>query len=377
MKKIISMVLIFAMVFTICACGAAKDDAGFIKNMSKGLEERWKISDSSVTFNSDSEIKEFYRDCINAELKSIGNIEEYTFSDETLKKMAEQYVSALDSQIEVISYYGSNDNKYTELYLNKGYYMRAKIISQLYDDYSLNVNEKYAEIMEELVTDGRLRIGLEKIITDELTIEALGGTNYEITVENKTDYDFSNSWLYFNLYDDAGILVDNVCSYIESWKAGSKIKASIYSNKQFDSAEMAIVYNQISTEYTPINYINNMNIYIELGTELPVETTYTSFNSIYTKCTVTDFSYEIGYWTDGKASLKIILSGTKTYDIKGDSYSRKCKIGWKLYNANGGVVDSGVVYTSDIEVDEDFIDCSTYTEKLEPGTYKLEILNVG
>ena len=92
---------------------------------------------------------------------------------------------------------------------------------------------------------------------------------------------------------------------------------------------------------------------------------------------VTDFSYEVSGWNDGKAYVNITISGEKTYDVKGNSYSRGCLVGWKLYDSKGTVIDSGNFNTSNIAVNESFAETTSYINNLPVGVYTLELLNVG
>ena len=79
--SIIAVILMLALVLSLTACGSAPlNDEGFIKNMQKGLEARWKISNASPdTYSSNTEKKNDYTNCVNAELNAIGDISAYTF----------------------------------------------------------------------------------------------------------------------------------------------------------------------------------------------------------------------------------------------------------------------------------------------------------
>lgn len=224
---------------------------------------------------------------------------------------------------------------------------------------------------------------MQSLITNKITLEALDGNNYELIITNDTEYDLSGSFLYFNLYDEDGVLIDTVSTYFESWVSGSKNKASVFESKEFSSVEMMIEYysnssySTLSTAFVPISYVNNMIIEIKMETSIPNEFTYSFYNRTLTKCIVTDFSYEVSGWNDGKAYVNITISGEKTYDVKGNSYSRGCLVGWKLYDSKGTVIDSGNFNTSNIAVNESFAETTSYINNLPVGVYTLELLNVG
>ncbi len=95
---------------------------------------------------------------------------------------------------------------------------------------------------------------------------------------------------------------------------------------------------------------------------------YTYNNKLETSVSVTEVKYMDGdlYWT-----------GEKLYDMEGNGFSRACEIGWKLYDANGYIVDSGIDTSTAVKVGEKFKDCQIYCwYDFEPGgVYTLEILD--
>ena len=99
-----------------------------------------------------------------------------------------------------------------------------------------------------------------------------------------------------------------------------------------------------------------------------IEQTYTLTNiRIETKY----YSYSSGY------KVTLYCSGTKDYDYRGSKQSAALKIGWKLYNSSGAVVESGTMYTSQLAEGETFADSSDYISYgLSKGDYRIEILNV-
>ena len=88
---------------------------------------------------------------------------------------------------------------------------------------------------------------------------------------------------------------------------------------------------------------------------------------------ITNVTYEVS-----GDDLYIYFTGEKTYDSKGSSYSRSCKIGWKLYDSEGYLVDSGIAYTDALKVGEKFKNKKEYCwDVIEPGmTYRLELVSV-
>lgn len=97
--------------------------------------------------------------------------------------------------------------------------------------------------------------------------------------------------------------------------------------------------------------------------------TYTNNNNIADSVKITNVYYESGH---------LYFSGEKTFDWEGDSNSDVCRVGWKLYDSEGYVKDSGTFYSPAIKTNEKFKDEKEYLNyTLEAGnSYKLEICNV-
>ena len=102
-----------------------------------------------------------------------------------------------------------------------------------------------------------------------------------------------------------------------------------------------------------------------------------STGKIYKKYTITNVRYEKDYYSsDNEFSVKLFVSGKKTYDANGSNYSSSVPVGWKLYDSNGSVVETGTVYSPDIAVGESFTDAYGYIgTDLKPGCYNLVFID--
>ena len=108
---------------------------------------------------------------------------------------------------------------------------------------------------------------------------------------------------------------------------------------------------------------------------LPKTITEFSYSgNVYSTVKITNITYEIS-----DDDLYIYFTGEKTYDMEGDRYSSTCVVGWKLYDSEGYIVDSGTFYSPKIAVGEKFRDEEDYAwDVIEPGeVYTLVISNVG
>ncbi len=74
------------------------------------------------------------------------------------------------------------------------------------------------------------------------------------------------------------------------------------------------------------------------------------------------------------SSATVYFSGTKEYDYRGPQQSSACSVGWKLYDKNNNVVDSGTMYSPAVSVGESFTK-EIHIYDLEPTTYYLKLSN--
>lgn len=372
-------------------CAGKKDDAAFLKNLQSGLEKRWDLTDNQPdSYGSNSDYKDALREFVNVEINAIGNLDEYEFEDTTLKNYATEYVEALNSQLEGIQYYGSNDTKYAEMFTTNGYNKRAEVLKDIVDNYDeFTVGSSYQNNLDDFVNTGRLYEEqddmlnkFQELISSELSLESKGGTYYELKINNSTDYDLSGAQILFNFYDENGSQVSDTSSYIENCVAGATTTVDVYEDSTFATVKMAIsLYNQktseqITTKYNEISYKNDMIVNVEMATSLPVEVNTLSYDGVINStCKINEYSVTDEFWMDGKAAITINLSGEKTYESEDPYSSQYSDIGWKLRDENDVIVASGTAFTNAMAVGEKFANCEIYASDLVPGTYKLELMD--
>ena len=161
------------------------------------------------------------------------------------------------------------------------------------------------------------------------------------------------------------------------------IKKSSQSKVTIDYDEITDAFTNTGTLYYTVynDYVSFDAISKELEKipwtvtiELPnVPQTISDTGYFASSCKVTGITYEVS-----GDDVTFYFTGEKTYDKNGNSYSQSCKIGWKLYDEDGYVVDDGTCYTTSIKVGEKFKDASaTAYNIIEQGkTYRLVIMNV-
>lgn len=127
---------------------------------------------------------------------------------------------------------------------------------------------------------------------------------------------------------------------------------------KFDETSLSI-YDEL-----PVNPVT-----VELPA-LPLSVSKKSYNgSIRSTCTINNITYEV----DGSC-MTIYFEGVKTADVNGNNNSDSCIFGWKLYDSDNYVIDSGNVFTSDLVVGEKFKDEKAYIFNIKAGgKYRLQI----
>ena len=220
--------------------------------------------------------------------------------------------------------------------------------------------------------------------------------------DRKVEYDKNNDWFKFTFaLKDKDEYKRNVPTFVDIriendnavvvYEKTILIKTSDYKNN------LATVY--IKSSDIKEDYIDDGDFYYKVYNpgyfsfdefslsvyDLPLKATtlltpstpstyhYYSYNgSVSSSVKITNIRYEmIG------DDMKIYLTGEKTYDKNGSSYSASCKVGYKVYDSSGYVVESGTFYSDSMRVGDKFKDDYFRIYDLEIGeTYTLELLNV-
>ena len=183
------------------------------------------------------------------------------------------------------------------------------------------------------------------------TISIIGSCSTELTEEcvckicGEKEYKRIR-YLDDHLFDNWQIINEATCT-----SEGTKERQCIYCNEK---ETMAIAMH---------NYVDGVCSNCHRGIidikfpEMPITVhKYASDGSIISSCQILSISISsVSIYTNiNECSIEILWSGEKTYDEKGDSYSRAVGFGYKLYDSEGYVIDSGSDSSSAIIVGEKF-----------------------
>ena len=104
--------------------------------------------------------------------------------------------------------------------------------------------------------------------------------------------------------------------------------------------------------------------------------TYDYDDNLQSACSITGISFESTYFKyDDDLSVKMWIQGKKTYDQE-PSISSECEVGYKLYDSNGIVIESGTFYSDSVLPGEKFRGYTYLGTDMKEGTYRLVLMDV-
>lgn len=106
--------------------------------------------------------------------------------------------------------------------------------------------------------------------------------------------------------------------------------------------------------------------------EFPVEVESTGGGRLVSKHKITDVRCE---WSKSGNTLYFYVTGERTYSDNEPGASTIEYFAFKLYDAEGYVVDSGIQSTPSLATGEKFRDEKIYIWSMEPGEYTFEIVD--
>ena len=181
------------------------------------------------------------------------------------------------------------------------------------------------------------------------------------------------------VYIDVKIVDDNgSVLYAETViKKSSQDKVTIDYDKITNAiTNTGTLYYTVYSDYVSFDTVSKelekipWTVTIELP-NVPQTISYTGYSA--SSCKLTGITYKVS-----GDNVTFYVTGEKTYDKNGSSYSQSCKIGWKLYDQDGYVVADGTCYTTSLTVGEKFKneDFTAYDVIEQGKTYRLVITNV-
>ena len=305
MKKFFALLLVAVTVFSLLPCAAsadkaaadmepsrtllfsikrkaAGDDKRFLDNLAKGLEERWAFSDAEQGKNlvENDEIKNHYTELFNKEWSAIGSLSDYSFSDEELKQLAEEYIQGLARQTECVEYIGIDFFKFREC-LSQGNETRKIAVYNISKKFNISIDSAFEEDLQNFIDEGKKGIAnrdfrneLQTIMPDEPVLEVVSRYDKEeqyrsvagvITLKNTTNLDLSGATVtakYF-LPDETEPKI--VSCEVSSFKPRETTEVKIQIFGKPENTEINITAPcektsmEVSTDFVPVQFSDNLH----------------------------------------------------------------------------------------------------------------------
>ena len=135
----------------------ASMETRFLADFIHSLESRWKLSENIPSNITDEQTRNIYRKFVQVELDILQKYEDITLDDPWLDLLAHAYVKALKNQsIAINEYYGKDQERYDEYWMNKGYNIRILVVFLITQYYKASISEQYSETMSNTITTGYL-----------------------------------------------------------------------------------------------------------------------------------------------------------------------------------------------------------------------------
>lgn len=262
-RRITILFLAVISVFILSSCEAATANIGgeeeetqfadqsFMEDLASGLEARWALVEKQEekTETTQKEDLDQIKQCIKAEMDSIGKYENETFEDSKLKEAALSYINALKMSSEALAYINADPAKYADMW-DSAYSQRAKLLETFVKEYGLTVSEQYQYQLDDFMVTSQVAKEndalkealeeMEKSISFELEKNEYGWKTYNAIVENTTEKDLGSTQFTINLLDADGVIVETQYYNVDIFKVGQKAKVEFMTDKDFASTEVEI-----------------------------------------------------------------------------------------------------------------------------------------
>lgn len=215
----ISVLMIFLLSLTGCSQQNSKSvDEQFMTALATGLENRWKITDSSEGADQAGLEK-----AIQAEKDAVGKFYDQEFENVDLGEAAKRYIDALNSSNAADMYSANNYSRWASVFNSR--------VAALYDINSIQeipVPDSKKSTLNNLLNDGEAAsFALASIPTVAFEpqppeYEGSKWVEYKAIVENTSNLSFSYFNYNVNVTDSDGVVVDTYVASTNDWASGTK-----------------------------------------------------------------------------------------------------------------------------------------------------------
>lgn len=231
-------------------------DGSFIRELGKGLDERWAQSDKDDAGKRPS-LSEGAK-CANycdIELKHVEQFENQTFNDATLGTEAKSYIETLRKAKESTQYETIDYAKFMTDWTTQ-YTERSMLIQKFVQNNGLKVSAKYQNYLNELTTSGTganaqkaAKDSIQKMVDGfkiTMSTDEFGSKVYKMDMTNTTQMTFETFSVEISLLDAEGaIKYTGYSGMVSSWTPGQKATVDVYFN------DMNVDPSKFTVKYVP------------------------------------------------------------------------------------------------------------------------------
>lgn len=247
MKKYMWTGLLILVLLT--ACGQRTgNDKDFLTDLAEGLEQACSLYDEEFILTEQIDSEELHAR-VQAEYLAEANAlrREYTFSDETLAPLAEEYLTIIrELAAEPENITEEQTARRNDLSLRK-----AVLLYLLTEECGFTVDESCQKAFHNIwVTGGyfyekdTISAALEPMF-DQVVLTAKAGGVYTLEATNFSEADLTYVRMIFCFYDEDGEEIENGYSDYsgpDEWAAGETISVEITPAQDFSRVEMAVSF---------------------------------------------------------------------------------------------------------------------------------------
>lgn len=208
-------------------------DRQFIRALADGLMERWDVvlehENAAV-----AESGEQYKKYCDIELKHIRENKDKKFNDPQLQEYASNYIEALTVGKDATVHFNNNYVAFSEIW-DEISNQRFMLIGKFVNEYNLKVDEKYKDVMDDMLTDAssaQEEIDFKNAsqeIANKAVLEKNDAYNYSVTMTNTTDRTYEYYFMTINVLDQNGTVISTgTISQIKEWKPNQKVVVKAY-----------------------------------------------------------------------------------------------------------------------------------------------------
>lgn len=258
-RGIFVVALCAGLAMSLAACGETKDDGPDYADdeamsiIAEGFEKRSDKIDSLTAQGKDTSSGKPLQEIIQTEIDVDSSLKERQFENSKMQEDVVSYINLLDDQKEAaMTRFSENGTKKWQ----KAYDERSSILKKFVDEYGLKVGDKYKDSLEEIVANGNEVTekndqdeainGLISAATFEKVPDGYGSFTYTATIQNTTDYNFTDVGLILALYDANNVKVEETYASTNSWNKGETVKFAAFSNTDAATVKASVNYYDVA-----------------------------------------------------------------------------------------------------------------------------------